>query len=90
LLRRDRGVNPPLVELVVVGHVDVACVCPQVSYLAVPCFEYHCQAVDTLSGSGELLGSNVCPPFNGVGKTEGHGSHDLAKFVFAEMNEGLH
>jgi hypothetical protein len=73
-----------------VGHINIAHLHLQASYFVVLSFKHCCQAVDTLLGSSELLGSNVCPSFDGVGKAKGHGSHDLTEFIFAEADEGLH
>lgn len=82
-------VDVPIVELVVVGHVDVASVGPELLYFSVSCLEGHCQMIDVVSGFGELLGGNGSLPFNGEGEAEGHCVSDLAKFLLAKVDESL-
>ena len=89
MLGRDWGVNMPAVEFVVMGHVDIPCMGPQTSYLTVLGLKCHRQAVDTLAGCGELLGSDGGPSFNGGGETKGHHMGDLAELLLAEMDKGL-
>jgi len=89
LLGGDWCVDASLVELVVVGHIDVPGACPEVSYLAVPGFESRCQAVDVVSGFSDLLGGNVGPSFDGGGEAEGHGAGDFAEFLLTEADERL-
>jgi hypothetical protein len=72
-----------------VGHIDIPCARPEVSYLAVSGLESCHQAVDVVSGFGELLGGDVGPSFDGGGEAEGHGAGDLAEFPFTEADEHL-
>jgi hypothetical protein len=71
------------------GHVDVPCVCSEASYLAVSGFESRRQAVDAVSGFGDLLGGDVGPSFDSGSETEGHGAGDLTEFFFTEADERL-
>jgi hypothetical protein len=79
----------PLIELVVMGHVDIPGAHPEASYFSVLGFECCRQVVDVVSGFGELLGGNGGPPFDGGGETEGHCVSNLAEFFFAELDEHL-
>jgi hypothetical protein len=89
LLGGDWRVDVSLIELIVVGHVDVPCACPEASYLAVSSLEGCRQTVDAVSGFGDLLGGDVGPSFDSGGEAEGHGAGDLAELLLTEADERL-
>jgi len=72
-----------------VGHVDIPSACPETPYFAVSGLESRRQAVDAVSGLGDLLGGDVGPSFDGGGEAKGHGAGDLAELFFAEADEHL-
>jgi len=89
LLRGDWYVDASLVELVVVGHVDVPSAHPETSYFAVSGLESHHQAVDAVSGFSELLSGNVGPSFDGGGEAKGHGAGDFGELFLVEADKCL-
>ena len=89
MLRGDWCVDASLVELVVVGHVDVPRACPEASYFAVSGLKSRRQAVDVVSGFSDLLSGDVGPSFDGGSEAKGHGAGDFAELFFAEADECL-
>ena len=89
MLGGDWGVDTSLIKLIVVGHVDIACTGLKALYFCILGFESCCQAVDMVSGLGELLGGDSGLPFDGGGKAKGHCVGDLAEFLLTEVDESL-
>jgi hypothetical protein len=89
LLRGDEGVNAPVVELIVVWHVNVTCLSVELSYFFVAWVESSCQVVDTVVSFCELLGGNGDALFDCGGEAEGHCLSDFTELSLAEVHDGL-
>jgi hypothetical protein len=83
LLGRDGGVDPSVVELVVVGHVDIAYPCMQASYFFIM----------GLEGTGELVnigvGSNGGVSFDGGGEAKCYNLGQSTELLLTEAHDGL-
>ena len=89
LLRGDLGINASIVELKVVGHVDVPHLGLQVADFVIAGLKGSYELIDVGVGHGELLGSNGSVSLHCGGGSIGHCAHNFGEFIPAEVDEGL-
>ena len=83
------GVDLPVVELVVVGDVGIACVCSQVADFLITLLEGSCQLVDVHVGHSKLLGGNGSTALHDGHEAIDDGAGNVTEFVPSEVDEGL-
>ena len=76
-------------ELIVIGHVDVACLGLQVAEFFIASVKSSRELVDACASCCELLGGDVGASFNSGSESIGDGSCNFAELISAEADKSL-
>ena len=83
------GINLPIVELVFMGHVDVAHMSLQVVDFIIMAVKSSCELVNACIGCSELLSADGSTMLHGGCEAVGNSAGNVTKLVLSEADEGF-